>query len=157
MKLISSTFYRIITRNTVTMDNLSIPFHSFLNIQKSTNPDFLLMIYERPEYLNHVGTVHACVQVSLAEATSGEFLHTQIDGLMSGNFMPVVRKSQHKYHKPANGELFAKARLIDTSIPELKKGIQEQGRVLFQIEIKVFDSKNVNTLTSIFDWFIGKI
>ncbi|HPH15832.1 MAG TPA: YiiD C-terminal domain-containing protein [Bacteroidales bacterium] len=139
------------------MDNLSIPFHSFLNIQKSDNPDFILMIGVRPEYLNHVGTVHACVQITLAEATSGEFLDSQIPGLLSGAFMPVVRKSQHKYHKPANGALFAKARVIESNISQISQEIQEKGRSLFQIEIKVFDSHNQNTLTSVFDWFIGKI
>lgn len=139
------------------MDNLEIPFHLFLNIKKSTSPEYLLMIGERPEYLNHVGTVHACVQVSLAEATSGQFLTTQIDYLMNGSFMPVVRKSSHKYHKPAHGELFAKARILESSIPLVEKELEEKGRSMFQIEIKVFDSQNQNTLTSVFDWFIGKM
>jgi len=63
------------------MEILSIPFHHFLNIKRNENEDFIFKIDERPEYSNHLGTIHACVQVSLAEASSGEFLLQQFNEL----------------------------------------------------------------------------
>jgi hypothetical protein len=138
------------------MENLEIPFHKFLNIKRYTDSsEFILMIDERPEYLNHVGTVHACAQITLAEATSGEFLTDNIPNLID-KFFPVVRKSQTKYHKPAHGSLFSKAKILETTIPQIVQEVEEKGRAVFQIEVKVFDSTNVNTLTAVFDWFIGK-
>lgn len=138
------------------MENLEIPFHKFLNIKRYTDSsEFILMIDERPEYLNHVGTVHACAQITLAEATSGEFLTDNIPNLID-KFFPVVRKSQTKYHKPANGSLFSKARVLETTIPQIVQEVEEKGRAVFQIEVKVFDSANMNTLTAVFDWFIAK-
>lgn len=139
------------------MDNLSIPFHAFLNIQKSDLPEYLLMIGERPEYLNHVGTVHACVQVTLGEASTGQFLHAEMPYVMNGNYMPVVRSSKHKYHQPAHGKLYSKVRLLDAEMSEIEKNIEERGRAIFSMEIKIYDSLNKNTLTSVFDWFIGKV
>ena len=57
------------------MDILDIPFHRFLNINKVIrDKDLIFRIKERPEYLNHLGTIHACVQLSLAEAISLESL-----------------------------------------------------------------------------------
>ena len=53
------------------MDILSIPFHKHINIGRSENAGYIFEINERPEYLNHLGTIHACVQLSLAEAVSG--------------------------------------------------------------------------------------
>ena len=53
------------------MDILSIPFHKYLDIKKvGESKDFVFRIKEKPEFLNHLGTIHACVQLSLAEATS---------------------------------------------------------------------------------------
>ena len=56
------------------MDILAIPFHKFLNIKKHAGDDYIFEADERPEYLNHLQTIHACVQLALAEASSGEFL-----------------------------------------------------------------------------------
>jgi hypothetical protein len=44
------------------MDILAIPFHQFLNIKRNISDDFIFKIDERPEYSNHLGTIHACVQ-----------------------------------------------------------------------------------------------
>ena len=90
------------------MNILSVPFHQFINIKRSENENYIFTIEERPEYLNHLGTIHACVQLSLAEATSGEFLLNQFIELAS-EVIPVVRKTEVKYRKPANGNLFSKA------------------------------------------------
>jgi len=93
------------------MDILAIPFHRFLNIKRNESDDFVYKIDERPEYSNHLGTIHACVQLSLAEATSGEFLLRQFNEIKN-ELIPVVRKTEVKYHKPANGELFSKATFV---------------------------------------------
>ena len=57
------------------MDILSIPFHRLLNIEPNQKGgEFIFQIEERPELHNHLGTFHACAQLALAEATSGEFM-----------------------------------------------------------------------------------
>ena len=56
------------------MDILSIPFHQLLHIERNQDDAFIFQMKERPEFNNHLGTFHACAQLSLAEATSGEYL-----------------------------------------------------------------------------------
>ena len=47
------------------MDILSIPFHKHLNIDKSGQAGYIFEMKERPEYLNHLGPIHACIQLAL--------------------------------------------------------------------------------------------
>ena len=72
------------------MDVIKIPFNEFIGLQLSDRHGFLLMLGERPEYLNHLGTVHASVMFALAEPTSGLFLSKELPGI--DNVVPVVRK-----------------------------------------------------------------
>jgi len=138
------------------MDILAIPFHQFLNIKRSESDDFIFRIEEQPEFLNHLGTIHACVQLSLAEATSGEFLLNQFNDLKN-ELVPVVRKSEVKYHKPANGMLFSKATFASSNRENALIELETKKRALIQVRVDVYDEKNMNMLTAIFEWFILKI
>lgn len=138
------------------MDILSIPYHKFLNIKKSDDDNFIFMADERPEYLNHLGNIHACVQLSLAEITSGEFLLNQFYDLKA-EFVPVVRRSEAKYHKPANGTLHAKAEFYSSSQPEVLAEMTTKNRALIRIKVEVYAPDKVKALTAIFDWFVQKL
>ena len=137
------------------MDILAIPFHRFLNIKRNESDDFIFKIDERPEYSNHLGTVHACVQLSLAEASSGEFLLNQFDELKN-ELIPVVRKTEVKYHKPANGELFSKAAFLSTNKQNILKELNSRKRSLVQVKVEIYDTEKNKAATAIFDWFIIK-
>ena len=137
------------------MDILAIPFHQFLNIKRNISDDFIFKIDERPEYSNHLGTIHACVQLSLAEATSGEFLLKQFDELKN-ELIPVVRKTEVKYHKPANGELFSKATFVSTNKENILTDLNTRKRALVQVKVEIYDSEKNKAATAIFDWFIIK-
>ena len=137
------------------MDILSIPFHKYLNIKRSEDSDYLFEIQERPEYLNHLGTIHACVQLSLAEATSGEFLLLEFNELKE-EVIPVVRKTEAKYHTPAKGNLYAKASLFNSDKDLVINDVNTRGRALLKIKVEVYDSLHKKSLTAVFDWFITK-
>jgi hypothetical protein len=138
------------------MDILSIPFHRYLNIKKATGKEFIFETEEKPEYLNHVGTIHACYQLALAEATSGEFLLNEFSELQSV-VIPVVRKTEAKYHRPSNGNLYSKAAFESTDKNAALLELDGKNRTLVKVKVEVFDSQNSKTLTVIFDWFISKI
>lgn len=138
------------------MDILSIPFHKYLNIKKADKTgSFVFKIEEQPEFLNHLGTIHACVQLSLAEATAGEFLLSQFYDL-SSDLIPVVRKTEVKYHRPGKGELFSKAEFLSASRSEIIKELDLKNRVIIRVKVEVFDFESKRILSSIFDWFLTK-
>jgi hypothetical protein len=137
------------------MDILDIPFHRFLNIKNHNGDEYIFETDERPEYLNHLGTIHACVQLSLAEASSGEFLLHQFFEFKS-ELVPVVRKTEAKYHRPANGSLYSKASFESSNKLDVLNELVRRKRVLLKVKVEIFDHQKNKVLTAIFDWFIIK-
>ena len=139
------------------MDILSIPFHHYLNIENSeAGENFIFRMEERPELLNHLGTIHACAQLSLAEASSGEFLLQQFRELKD-SVIPVIRKTEVKYSKPANGTLDSKASYNMGNQEEYMNELLSKGRCIIPVKVELFDASNSRTLTALFSWFITKI
>jgi len=138
------------------MDILSIPFHKYLNIKRSGISNYIFEIEVRPEYHNHLGTIHACVQLSLAEASSGEFLLQEFRDLKDV-LIPVVRRSEAKYNKPAKGNLYTKAKFLHSSRKEIYDNLINKNRALVQVLVTVVDEEENKIATVIFDWFIKKV
>jgi acyl-coenzyme A thioesterase PaaI-like protein len=46
------------------VDVTTVPFNQFLGIVRARAPGFLLQLEESPHYQNHLGTVHAGVQLT---------------------------------------------------------------------------------------------
>ncbi len=137
----------------MSMDILAIPFHQYLNIENYPGDEYIFQAVERPEYLNHLQTIHACVQLALAEASSGEFLLQQF-GELKDEVVPVIRKTEAKYHRPANGTLYSSAFLLSSAKSEVLNDLRNKGRTLTQIKVEIHDRKRSKVLTAIFDWFI---
>ena len=139
------------------MDILNIPFHRLLHIGKDQISDeYLFCMEERPELLNHLGTIHACAQLALAEASAGEYLVQQFNEL-KGKVVPVIRKTEVKYALPANGSLFSKVSFISGTREEYLEEYEKRGRFLIPTKVEVYNSENKRTLTAVFNWFITGI
>ena len=111
---------------------------------------------ERPELLNHLGTIHACAQLSLAEASSGAFLLEQFEEIRD-EVIPVIRKTTVKYSTPANGTLYSKARFSEESPEVYLKEIRERGRCVIPVKVDLFNEEHKRTLSAIFEWFITNL
>src|SRR6266404_7227589 len=95
------------------MDITAIPFNQLVGIRRAErDPPYLLELSEQPANANHLGTVHACAQLTLAEASSGEFLLRAFKD-EGGDTMAVVRSVQAKFRKPLQGRAYSKARIAD--------------------------------------------
>jgi len=135
------------------MDILAVPFHQYLNIETHSEDDYIFELKERPEYLNHLQTIHACVQLTLAEASSGEFL-LQAFREFEAKVIPVIRRTEVKYHRPANGTLYSRASLQSSGKAELEDELMNKSRAIVQIKVELFDRSKKKVLTAIFDWFL---
>ncbi len=136
------------------MDILSIPFHRLLNIERNQNDDdFIFQIEERPEFHNHLGTFHACAQLSLAKATAGEFLQQQFQEIKDV-VIPVIRRTEVKYSMPVNGTLFSKASFSSGSKEDFLKEFEARKRCIIPIKVEVFNTESKRTLSAVFHWVI---
>ncbi len=138
------------------MDILAVPFHKYLNIETHSGADYIFELKEKPEFLNHLQTIHACVQLSLAEASSGEFLLQEFKEF-EDEVIPVIRRTEVKYHRPANGTLYSRAFLQSSRKAELVDELMNKGRTVIQIKVEIFDRSKKKVLTAIFDWFLKRI
>ena len=137
------------------MDVTKLPFNQFIGLKISDKSGYLLMLDNRPEYRNHLDTVHASAQFALAEATGGYFLLNEFSELT--DIVPVVRKVETKYKKPATGSVFSTARLQETERNDLIDALNQRGRALLKVEVSLFDDTDILIMQSAFEWFFTKL
>lgn len=131
-----------------------LPFNRHVGIQKSSTAEGLLELPHGEQFLNHLGTVHAGAQLALAEACSGEFLLKALSG--QTQLIPVVRRVEAKFKKPANGKITGKISDSSTAIENAVAELNAKGRCLLTIQVDLYDQSGQQTLASSFDWFIAK-
>lgn len=132
----------------------ALPFNRHVGIQKSSSENGLLELPAGEQFLNHLGTVHAGAQLALAEACSGEFLLQSLAN--ETGIIPVVRRVEAKFKKPAHGKLTAKINTSLTAIDEAIAELASKGRCLLAICVDVYDEQGQHSLSSRFDWFMAK-
>lgn len=135
------------------MNITELPFNRLIDIKLSSDADYLLSLDSKIDYTNHLGTVHASALFSLAEATSGHFL---LDNFLEYDtaLVPVVRKVDVKYKKPAIGKIYSTARSVDITIGEIKGQLISKKRVSFKLKVDLFDVNKINVVTGNFEWFV---
>ena len=135
--------------NTVT----ELPFNKLLNIQSLGEGAHMLRLPAGGQYLNHLGTVHAGALLALAEAGSGEFLLGALGGM--AGVVPVVRRMEAKFRKPANGFVTASASVADGALEELRAGLEGKGRALIAVNVELHDESSVHVFSALVEWFIA--
>jgi acyl-coenzyme A thioesterase PaaI-like protein len=133
---------------------IELPFNRLLDLQIADDPAKVLRLPAGGQYLNHLGTVHASAQLALAEASSGEFLLRAI-GDMAG-IVPVVRRMESKFRKPAHGELTSTASAPE-GIEGLRSELEAKGRALVTIQVELHDEAGAHTLSAAVEWFITRV
>jgi hypothetical protein len=141
------------------MDVTKIPFNEFLGIERcDPSDDALLALRESPRYTNHLGTVHASVQFALGEAASGEcLLRCFADLAATQQLLPVVRRTEVKFKKPAQGAIRASARIEDPIVSETLIALREKGRAIIPVSVQITDSRGDTTMTAVYEWFVQRV
>ena len=132
-----------------------LPFNSFLGIQVATEPSKLMRLPSGVQYLNHLGTVHASAQLALAEASSGEFLLRHFAS--TEGIVPVVRRLEAKFRKPANGAVTSTATAAPMALERVDAELASKGRTLISIMVELHDESGTHTLSATVEWFIQRL
>lgn len=135
------------------MDVSAIPFNRFLGIRASEGT---LTLPADPKYLNHLGTVHAGAQFSLAEAASGQWLLDRF-GATAAEYAAVVRHADIKFRRPASGELTTRASAEPGEAERFLETLTRRGRASIAVRVQVFGADGNTTLESAFEWFAQRI
>ena len=130
-----------------------LPFNQLLNLQADGDAAKLLRLPAGGQYLNHLGTVHAGALLALAEAGSGEFLVRALGG--ANGVVPVVRRLEAKFRKPANGAVTSDASVAEGALDELRAGLAGKGRALISVNVELHDESGAHVLSASVEWFIS--
>ena len=136
------------------MDVTELPFNRFVGIQKCVNSeDGIFYLPEQPQYLNHIETVHASALFSLAEASSGQFLaqHLKLD---ADSIIPVLRRGEIKYRKPATGKIRSRGTFDAEAWDQFHDSFARKRRALIAFAIEILDQDNRVVALASYEWFV---
>jgi hypothetical protein len=136
------------------IDITKVPFNQLLGISLSKDTDFLLQLDNRKEYTNHLDTVHAAALFALAEGSGAQLLLKAFPEVIIDNVIPVLRKVDVSYKKPATGVIKSKAILKNDTIEHITLELQTKKRVLITTMVELFDEQNVKIFAANFEWFV---
>jgi uncharacterized protein (TIGR00369 family) len=132
----------------------AVPFAAFLglDITKIAEGEAVVVLPERAELTNHVGSQHAGALFTVAEAASGAaFLGAFAERL--AEVTPLARSAEIAYEKIAKGPIEATAHLgidRDAALATL----DAEGKVVFPCEIELTDSSGNRVATATVQWHV---
>jgi len=132
------------------MEVTQIPFVKLLEIKDEN--ESLSLEYKR-DILNHIQTIHASAQFTLAETQSGLFLQELFPHL-EGKVVPLLRDATIKYKKPAQKKIYARASVSDENLQKFQELFEKKGRGSVQVDVLVKDIDDVVTAIASFIWFV---
>lgn len=132
-----------------------LPFNRLVGLQPAAEDGALLCLPAGPQYLNHLGTVHASALLALAEASSGEFLLRQF-GAEPG-LLPVVRRLDSKFRKPAQGSVTSRASVAPEAVSQCVAQLGARGRASITVDVELHDQSGAHVLTAAVEWFIQRL
>lgn len=137
------------------MDIAELPFNRLIGLEHSEPADGgLVGLPEGTQFTNHLGTVHAVALLAIAEGGSAKFLLQQFGS--ADGYVPVVRRIEAKYRKPANGAMFARCKVAADDVERWKSELASRGRLLAKVPVEVVDANGQVAVEANVEWFVAK-
>jgi len=130
-----------------------IPFAKYVGINEDN--DTLSLEFE-DNLLNHVKTIHASAQFTLAETDSGIYLQTLFPEY-KGKVVPLLREAKIKYKKPALEKITAHSSVSQEEIEKFKNIFDKKKRGTITVTVDIKDINQVITSQATFTWFVQAI
>ena len=130
---------------------LEIPFVKHVGIEK----DGELKLKVKEELTNHIQTIHASAQFTLAETASAECLMEAFPQY-EREVIPMLRSSTVKYKSPATSTLRAKATLTKEAKEKFMRQFERRGQGVIVVDVELFDEASLVTMEGEFVWFVAR-
>lgn len=137
------------------MDVSQLPFNRLIGLESlSPGDECLVSLAGEEKYTNHLGTVHGSALMAVAEAGSGAFLLQRLGGAEA--FIPVVRRFEAKFRRPASGRVSARCAVGDEEIAEWRRRLDSAGRLSAAVPVEVVDASGTVVMSALVEWFITR-
>jgi acyl-coenzyme A thioesterase PaaI-like protein len=131
-----------------------VPFAGFLGLEVTSVAagEAVVVLPERAELTNHVGSQHAGALFTAAEAASGAaFVGAFVERM--GEVTPLARSAEISYEKIANGPIEASAKLGVDPVAALAT-LDTEGKVVFPCEVELNDADGQRVATAVVQWHV---
>jgi acyl-coenzyme A thioesterase PaaI-like protein len=133
-----------------------LPFNQLVGIEKCTDKEGgIFQLPQDGKYSNHLDTVHASALFSLAEASSGQFLIDHIKLPDTEKIVPLLRRADIKYRKPATGRILSRGDYIEEDWKVFHDTFDRRKRALIAFRIDLLDLDDRVLAQAKFEWFIA--
>jgi len=136
------------------MEAMEIPFVKQVGIEK--NAEGYLKLEPLAHVKNHINTIHASAQFTLAETQSGLYLRELFPNY-KGKIIPLLRSSSVKFKAPATSSLWAKASLAGEEQKKFLTQFEKKGRAIVTVDVELRDEENIVTMSGEFSWFVQRV
>lgn len=137
------------------MDVSQLPFNRLIGLELANrNNGFLVSLPDDLQYTNHLGTVHAGALLAVAEAGSGAFLSRHF--VDQAGLIPVVRRLEAKFRKPASGRVSARCIVAPDEAAGWSDNLMSRNRISASIPTEVVDASGAVVLTATIEWMITR-
>jgi uncharacterized protein (TIGR00369 family) len=134
--------------------SMAVPFagHLGVEITSMAEGESTVLLPERPELTNHVGSQHAGALFTAAETASGAAFVGAFAERM-GDVTPLARSAEIAYEKIANGPIEATAKLgVDPA--EALATLDANGKVEFPCQVVLTDQSGTQVATATVHWHV---
>jgi uncharacterized protein (TIGR00369 family) len=133
---------------------MAVPFAGHLNLEITSvsEGEAVVVLPERQELTNHVGSQHAGALFSAAETASGAAFVGAFAARMA-DVTPLARSAEISYDKIAKGPITATAVLGIGQTQALEK-LDADGKVEFPCEIELTDASGAPVATATVRWHV---
>ncbi len=132
----------------------AVPFagHLGLEVTEVAEGEAVVVLPERVELTNHVGSQHAGALFTVAETASGAAFVGAFAQRM-GEVTPLARSAEISYVKVAKGPIEARAKL-GVEPAEALATLDADGKVVFPCEIELTDASGDRVATASVQWHV---
>jgi uncharacterized protein (TIGR00369 family) len=132
----------------------AVPFAGHLNleIESISEGEAVVLLPERPELTNHVGSQHAGALFTAAETASGAAFVGAFAERM-GELTPLARSAEVSYEKIANGPILATAKL-GIAPADAVAALDADGKVEFPCEVELTDQAGTRVARATIGWHV---
>lgn len=130
-----------------------LPFANYIGVKARNKKELQLAPHKNVE--NHIGTIHAAAQFTLAETQSGLYMLSLFPEY-ANDVVPLLRSSNIKYKFPATTELVALASVTQEDKEKFERQFLKRGRAMLMVNVEVKDTNGIVTMIGDFGWFIQR-
>ena len=132
----------------------AVPFAGYLGLEitRVGEGEALVVLAERPELTNHVGSQHAGALFTAAETASGAAFVGAFAERM-GDVTPLARSAEISYEKIAKGPITATATLAIAK-DEALETLEADGKVVFPCKVLLADESGLQVASATVHWHV---